>query len=135
MMPVSANKAIQPEASATNSERTGSFSILPRKATGKPAGRSCGGCYRTLESLTLSEFQAFSPLIGADVYEAMSARRPYRDALEWEQIRDTLRNDSGKGLDPDCVRALEHWHDQCELLPRVDAQLAAVECACSPLGC
>jgi len=67
----------------------------------------------------------------ADIYEALSARRPYRNALEWDEISTIMRKDAGAGIDPDCLRALEIWHDQCELLPRVEAQLAAVDCAYS----
>jgi putative nucleotidyltransferase with HDIG domain len=71
----------------------------------------------------------------SDIYEALSARRPYRDAMEWEQIQTIMHKEACTGIDPDCLRALELWHDQCELLPRVEAQLAAVECACGSAQC
>jgi putative nucleotidyltransferase with HDIG domain len=63
----------------------------------------------------------------ADVCEAMSAKRPYRDAMSWEQVRETLRRDAGKGVDPDCLAALERWHDAEQLPSRVESQLAEVE--------
>jgi len=63
----------------------------------------------------------------ADIYEALSAQRPYRDALEWDEISAIMQKDAGEGIDHNCLRALEIWHDQCELLPRVEAQMVAWE--------
>jgi putative nucleotidyltransferase with HDIG domain len=63
----------------------------------------------------------------ADICEAMSARRPYREAWPWEKIRDVMRADTGAGIDPDCMQALERWHDGYRLESRVDAQLREVE--------
>lgn len=63
----------------------------------------------------------------ADVYEAMSARRPYRDALPWEKIYDILARDVGRGVDGDCLAALATWHEGQQLESRVDAQLDEVE--------
>jgi HD-GYP domain-containing protein (c-di-GMP phosphodiesterase class II) len=63
----------------------------------------------------------------ADVCEAMSARRPYRDAMSWDRILEILRRDSGQGVDPDCLAAVERWHDQKALPSRVEAQLEQVE--------
>jgi putative nucleotidyltransferase with HDIG domain len=59
----------------------------------------------------------------ADVCEALSAQRPYRDALPWEQIEEIITRDAGTGLDPDCVEAVKRWHDQHALKSRVEAQL------------
>jgi putative nucleotidyltransferase with HDIG domain len=63
----------------------------------------------------------------ADICEAMSARRPYRDAMKWEQILEILHRDAGKGVDVDCLAALEQWHERTTLPSRVDAQLEQVE--------
>jgi putative nucleotidyltransferase with HDIG domain len=63
----------------------------------------------------------------ADVCEAMSAKRPYRDAMSWEQIHKFLAQDSGRGIDPDCFHALECWHERNELPSRVEAQLHEVD--------
>ncbi len=63
----------------------------------------------------------------ADIYEAMSAKRPYRDAMPWEKIYDVMSNESGLGIDPDCFRALVRWHERSELKSRVDDQLREVE--------
>ncbi|HTQ38807.1 MAG TPA: HD domain-containing phosphohydrolase, partial [Pirellulales bacterium] len=66
-------------------------------------------------------------LVVADVFEAMSANRPYRDAVPYEQIYQMLSADAGKGFDSDCVNALIRWQKQNELEPRVEAQLREVE--------
>jgi putative nucleotidyltransferase with HDIG domain len=63
----------------------------------------------------------------ADICEAMSARRPYREAMSWDQILEILHRDAGQGVDPDCLAAVERWHDQAALPSRVDAQLEQVE--------
>jgi HD-GYP domain-containing protein (c-di-GMP phosphodiesterase class II) len=63
----------------------------------------------------------------ADMYEAMSAKRPYRDAMPWERIREILVRDAGTGVDPDCLQALERWLDRSALESRIESQLAEVE--------
>jgi putative nucleotidyltransferase with HDIG domain len=63
----------------------------------------------------------------ADVCEAMSAKRPYRDAMTWDQIHQILTRDLGRGIDAECLQALERWQDQHALESRVDAQLQEVE--------
>ena len=67
----------------------------------------------------------------ADVSEAMSAQRPYRDAMTREQIQEILLKDSGNGVDPQCVRALQRWQDRKQLESRVEDQLCEVERAMS----
>ncbi len=42
----------------------------------------------------------------ADVCEALSADRPYRAAMPWEQVLGILRSEAGKGLCPESVEAL-----------------------------
>jgi putative nucleotidyltransferase with HDIG domain len=63
----------------------------------------------------------------ADMYEAMSARRPYREAMPWSQIQEILHRDAGSGVDPECLQALERWLDRHAMESRVDAQLAEVD--------
>jgi putative nucleotidyltransferase with HDIG domain len=63
----------------------------------------------------------------ADMYEAMSARRPYRDAMSWQQIREILARDAGNGVDPECLHALERWLDRHSMESRVEAQLCEVD--------
>lgn len=42
----------------------------------------------------------------ADVFEALSARRPYREALPTERVLALMREDSPRALDPACLEAL-----------------------------
>ena len=42
----------------------------------------------------------------SDVYDALSAARPYRDALPLETVFSILDKESGHGLDADCVNGL-----------------------------
>jgi HD-GYP domain-containing protein (c-di-GMP phosphodiesterase class II) len=42
----------------------------------------------------------------ADVYEALSAKRPYRDALSWEKIHAIMHADVATGFDPSALLRL-----------------------------
>ncbi len=66
-------------------------------------------------------------LVVADVFEAMSAKRPYRDAMSCEKVFEIMNAEAGPGFDPDCVRALARWYDRSQLKSRVEAQLAEVD--------
>jgi putative nucleotidyltransferase with HDIG domain len=66
-------------------------------------------------------------LVVSDCYEAMSAKRPYRDALPWSKIQEIMRQEAGKGFDPECVKALERWHERRQLESRAEAQLEEVD--------
>jgi len=63
----------------------------------------------------------------ADCSEAMTALRPYRDALKWEQVQQVLEKETGKAFDPECVKAVLSWHDKRELPSRVESQLTAID--------
>lgn len=63
----------------------------------------------------------------ADISEAMSAKRPYRDSMSWEQILQILTKDAGRGVDPDCLEALQRWRDRQDIGSRVEAQLREVD--------
>jgi putative nucleotidyltransferase with HDIG domain len=63
----------------------------------------------------------------ADICEAMTAKRPYRDAMDWDQAQQVLTVETGKAVDGTCVEALRRWHDRYEIASRLDAQLQAVE--------
>jgi HD-GYP domain-containing protein (c-di-GMP phosphodiesterase class II) len=69
----------------------------------------------------------------ADIFEAMSAQRPYRDAMEWEQIEQILKKDVGRGVDGDCFEALCRWRARNEVESRVEAQLEQVDLLLSEL--
>jgi putative nucleotidyltransferase with HDIG domain len=66
-------------------------------------------------------------LVVSDVFEAMSAHRPYRDAMPYEQIYQWMKDDAGKGFDAECVEALIRWHQRNELEPRIESQLREVD--------
>ena len=63
----------------------------------------------------------------ADICEAMSAKRPYREAIPWEKIMQIMERDAGSGVDVECLRALERWHDRHQLESRTEAQMGAVD--------
>ena len=63
----------------------------------------------------------------ADVCEALGAKRPYRDALPWERVREIMSKDLHSGFDPDCFAALERFQEQNLLPSRVEAQLQAMD--------
>ncbi len=63
----------------------------------------------------------------ADICEALTAKRPYRDAMEWERVQRILTNDSGSAVDAECVGALTQWYERYQLASRVDDQLECVE--------
>lgn len=46
-------------------------------------------------------------LVVADIFDALSAKRPYRDSLPRERVFEILRKDIPHALDADCVAALE----------------------------
>lgn len=43
----------------------------------------------------------------ADIYDALAANRPYRDALPLEKVFSILEQDAPRLLDADCVAALK----------------------------
>jgi HD-GYP domain-containing protein (c-di-GMP phosphodiesterase class II) len=43
----------------------------------------------------------------ADIFDALSADRPYRDSLPLEKVFSIIGKDVPHALDADCVRALE----------------------------
>lgn len=63
----------------------------------------------------------------ADICEALTAKRPYREAMDWEQTQAILTKDVSKGIDGECLEALQVWYGENELESRVDLQLEAVE--------
>jgi putative nucleotidyltransferase with HDIG domain len=62
------------------------------------------GYYRNLTAPRLP--LAARILAVADIFEALSAKRPFRDALPEEKIREILRSEAPRQLDPECVEAV-----------------------------
>eukprot|EP00913_Durusdinium_trenchii_P028391 g26619.t1 len=48
----------------------------------------------------------------ADVFEAMTARRPYREAMSDEQAFEIMARQIGTSFDPACFSALQQWHER-----------------------
>jgi putative nucleotidyltransferase with HDIG domain len=106
-------------------EQVGAFKVLADVAAAHHERLDGSGYHRRLEGDALS--WAARVLAVADVCEAMSARRPYRDALPWDKIQAILSQDAGRGLDADCVHAVARWHDRNHFQSRVEAQMREVD--------
>lgn len=114
-----------PEYSQRILERVSAFERLADVAGSHHERLDGRGYYRGLEGDAIG--WATRVLTVADISEAMSARRPYRNALTWEQIYELLSHDAGTGVDPDCVEALARWHERHQLASRVEDQLREVD--------
>ena len=53
-------------------------------------------------------------LVVADIFDALSAKRPYRDALPLEKVFEIMRKDAPHALDADCLEALEQSGMDCD---------------------
>ena len=63
----------------------------------------------------------------ADVCEALSAKRPYRDAMPFEKVQEIISRDLGKAQCGDCYDGLLAWWRRNELETRVETQLEALD--------
>lgn len=50
----------------------------------------------------------------ADIYDALAARRPYRDAMPIEKVFRVMENETPAKIDGRCVDALKHSHPQAQ---------------------
>jgi putative nucleotidyltransferase with HDIG domain len=106
-------------------ERVGALQALADVASAHHERLDGNGYHRRLDGTGLPWLARI--LTVADIAEAMSARRPYREAWPWEKIREVMRKEAGAGVDHDCLHALEQWHDQHQLQSRVVSQLREVD--------
>ena len=61
----------------------------------------------------------------ADIFDALAAKRPYRDAMPLEKVFEIMRNDAPLAIDAQCVDALM-MHQDSARAGRLDlAQLSA----------
>ena len=59
-------------------------------------------------NLTAENLSTESRIIAvADIFDALSAKRPYRDSLPLETVFNIMRKDAPHAIDGDCLRALE----------------------------
>jgi putative nucleotidyltransferase with HDIG domain len=63
----------------------------------------------------------------ADIFEALSAARPYRPAVPQEQVLEIMRRDANVAICPMAFSALRTWLERKDYSGRVEAQLAEVE--------
>ncbi|MBA4029848.1 MAG: metal-dependent phosphohydrolase [Planctomyces sp.] len=63
----------------------------------------------------------------ADVYDALTAKRPYRDAMPLEKVMAIMDKDSGTSFAPEVVQALHEWIERNNPQTRVPQQLEAVD--------
>ena len=63
----------------------------------------------------------------ADICEALSAKRPYRDEMPFEKVQEIISRDLGKAHCADCYDGLLSWWSGNELATRVETQLEALD--------
>jgi HD-GYP domain-containing protein (c-di-GMP phosphodiesterase class II) len=56
-------------------------------------------------------------LVVSDVFDALAANRPYRDALPLEKVFNIMAKDAPRALDADCLEALRYVSRAGELRP------------------
>jgi putative nucleotidyltransferase with HDIG domain len=106
-------------------EEIGAFQTLADVASGHHERLDGRGYHRRLGGVAVPWVSRV--LAVADIYEALSAKRPYRDAMPWEKIHSIMSKDAGQGVDPECFAALVRWQDRSALQTRVESQLAEVD--------
>lgn len=78
--------------------------------------------------IAASELPLCARLLGvADMYEAMTANRPYRDGMPIEKVLRILDEESGKAICTESIEALKKWIDRGETEIRIETQLNATE--------
>jgi len=83
------------------------------------------GYYRGLDKTSIPFVTRI--LTVADIYEALSAKRPYRESMSDEEIFAIFEKDSGTVVDHEVVSAFARWHSRVDFQSRVEAQLEQVE--------
>jgi HD-GYP domain-containing protein (c-di-GMP phosphodiesterase class II) len=88
--------------------------ILARISVSEEVARIAGSHHERLDGsgyhrgLTAAELDQPSRVLAvADVAEALSANRPYRPALDADEVLEIVRRDANRGLDGGVVAALE----------------------------
>lgn len=66
-------------------------------------------------------------LMVADVFEALTAARPYRDAVPVGKVLEILRKDAGVGICPQSLEMLEYWLERTDFIGRFDAQIEQID--------
>jgi putative nucleotidyltransferase with HDIG domain len=95
---------LHPEYTARILSRVGRFRELAEVAGAHHERMDGRGYHRGIATGTLPVEARI--LAVADVYDALSAARPYREALAHERVMAIMRADAGPGTCPDCFAAL-----------------------------
>ena len=98
---------LHPEYTQRILERVERFRELAEVAASHHERMDGRGYHRGIPAGTLPV--AARVLAVADVFEALSATRPYRAALPVERVMEIMRAEVGTGLCPLCFGALEEW--------------------------
>jgi putative nucleotidyltransferase with HDIG domain len=80
------------------------------------------GYWRGLDGSQLSTTARI--LVVADVYDALAARRPYRDALPKEQVLAIMARETPRSIDAQCFYALSGTYQQAESMAADLSRLA-----------
>ncbi|MBL8889274.1 MAG: HD domain-containing protein [Planctomycetaceae bacterium] len=83
------------------------------------------GYFRGIESSSLPLEARI--LMVADIFEALTAARPYRDGMPQEKVLAILEKDCGTAVCPEAYSGLLKWIDGRNVASRVEVQLEAVE--------
>ncbi len=63
----------------------------------------------------------------ADIFEALTAARPYRDGMPQEKVLNILEKDQGTAICPEAYAGLLNWINGRTVESRVELQMAALE--------
>jgi HD-GYP domain-containing protein (c-di-GMP phosphodiesterase class II) len=66
-------------------------------------------------------------LMVADIFEALTAARPYRDGMPQEKVLNILEKDQGTAICPEAYAGLLNWINGRTVESRVELQMAALE--------
>jgi HD-GYP domain-containing protein (c-di-GMP phosphodiesterase class II) len=83
------------------------------------------GYFRGIESAKLPLEARI--LMVADIFEALTAARPYRDGMLQERVLSLLEKDQGTAVCPEAFTGLVNWIDGRTIESRVELQLETVE--------
>lgn len=114
-----------PEYSHAILSRAACFDDLAEVAASHHEKLNGSGYHRGLADRELS--LASRLVTVADMFEAMTACRPYRDGMPMEKVLGILDEESGRTVCRQSVEALHRWLDREHFETRVHEQLAAVE--------
>jgi putative nucleotidyltransferase with HDIG domain len=88
-------------------EKVSSFGEIARVASQHHERLDGSGYFQRLDGSQMSVPARI--LAVADVYDALSAERPYREALPTEKVMEIIGRDVPRALCPDCFRGLKSW--------------------------